>query len=74
MKTERATWPLWQCISPEKQAQFIQDVWDKYGIDLLKDYKPGAPITHPGKFGNIENPEEIDRLMRQKPQYRGVQP
>lgn len=70
-KANRATWPLWKCISPEKQAQFIQDVWDKYHIDLLKDDKPSASVTYSGK---IESLEEISQIMRQKPVYRGVDP
>ena len=66
MKTDRSTWPLWQCISIEKQAQFIQDVWDKFGIDLLKEDKPGDSVTYRGK---IESLEEIDQLMRKPPEY-----
>ncbi len=39
------TWPFWKLIRPDKQAQFIQDVWDKYHIDLLKGDKIGPAIT-----------------------------
>ncbi len=55
------TWPFWKLIRPDKQAQFIQDVWDKYHIDLLKGDKIGPAITY---SGDIESPEEIDRLMK----------
>ena len=62
------TWPLWQCIKAESQAQFIEDVWEKFGIDLLKEDKPTAFITYSGK---IEGIEEIDKLIREKPRYKG---
>lgn len=62
------TWPLWKCIKAEKQAQFIQDIWDKFGIDLLKEDKPGTSVTYLGK---IESLEEIDQLIRKRPRYKG---
>lgn len=55
------TWPLWKCMQPDKQAQFIQDIWDKFGVDLLKEDKPTASVTYSGK---IESLEEIDKLMK----------
>ena len=60
--TETPVWPLWKCIRPEKQAQFLQDIWEKFGIDLLKEDKPVVPVTYSGKLEDID---EIDHLMRQ---------
>jgi len=69
MMPERDTWPLWKCLNAKSLAQFIQDVWDKYGIDLLKEDKLGPSVTYKGQ---IESLEEIDKLIRQKPKYREV--
>lgn len=68
--TERNTWPLWKCIKAENQGNFIEAVWKKFGIDLLKGDKPGKPITYSDVPVDIESLEEIDHLMRQKPRYK----
>lgn len=56
------TWPLWQCISRESLAKLIIYQWDHYGLklDLLTDM-----------YRDVESLDEIDRLMRQRPRYRG---
>ena len=57
------TWPLGLCISREALAKLMQLQWKTYGtkLDLL--------TVDPYK--EVENLKEIDRLMREKPRYRG---
>jgi len=58
----RNTWPLWECIPAQALAKLALFQWNKYGLklDLLVD-----------AFRDVEGIEEIDRLMRDKPQYKG---
>jgi len=60
--TERNTWPLWQCLKAESLAMLIQYQWKHYGtkLDLLVD-----------RYKELESLPEIDRLMRERPRYRG---
>lgn len=59
---ERTTWPLWQCIPVKSLADLIQLQWIVYGrkLDLLRDL-----------YRDVEDIEEIGRLMRQRPRYIG---
>lgn len=66
-ETKPHTWVLWKCLRPEKQAQFVQDVWDKFGIDLLLYDNPVAPVTYKPK---LEDSNEIDKIMRKPPMSR----
>lgn len=54
------TWPLWQCLSVKALADLIQLQWKLYNLklDLLID-----------GYKEVEDVDEIDRLMRQKPRY-----
>lgn len=56
------TWPLWQCLKANQLAMLIQLQWNLYGLklDLLSDL-----------YKDVESLEEIDRLMRKPPRYRG---
>jgi len=60
--TERNTWPLWRCLSATSLAMLIQYQWKHYGtkLDLLVD-----------RYKELESLPEIDRLMRERPRYRG---
>ena len=65
MKKEIATWPLCECLPDKGIVQLIQYQWDNYGtkLGLITDV-----------FKDVEDLEEIDRLMRQKPVYRRPEP
>ena len=63
-EADLATWPFLKCIRDESLGQFIEDVWEKFGIDLLKEDKPGAPVTYSCQVEDEEDTEEIDKLMR----------
>jgi len=60
--TQRQTWPLWQCLKAEALAALIIYQWEHYGLklDLLADI-----------YRDVEGLEEIDRLMRKPPEYKG---
>ncbi len=57
-------WPLFWCLEPETQARLLQYQWDNYGetLDI-----PTPPQTAKSVWlaVQMENIEEIDRLMRQ---------
>lgn len=55
---DRVTWPLWQCLESHVLAMLIQYQWQEHGLtlDIMSDL-----------FGEVEDIEEIDRLMRQAP-------
>ena len=62
--SKHVTWPVWQCLSAEALVKLIQYQWEVHGLklELLSD-----------AFREVEDVEEIDRLMRQKPHYpKGV--
>jgi len=70
------TWQLWQCLPDgkpcrqngwqsvpcERLIKLIQLQWKQFGLklDLLTDI-----------YRDVESLEEIDRLMRQRPCYKG---
>ncbi len=56
----RATWPLWECISPEALAKLILYQWEEYGLklELLSLFMEDTIDTE------IEPIQEIDKLMR----------
>lgn len=56
-------WPLFWCLSAETQAKLMQYQWDNYGLPL--EIPKQASDTHVAPV--LESPEEIDRLMRQRP-------
>lgn len=58
----RNIWPLWQCIPVEALAKLTLFQWREYGLklELLTD-----------AFRDVEGIQEIGRLMRDKPQYKG---
>jgi len=58
----RLTCPIWECLKPEQLAKLIMLQYKLYGtkVELL---------TRPDLSG-VENLEEIDRLMRQRPKSR----
>jgi len=66
LTTERNTWPFWKLLKEKSRGQFIQQVWDTLGIDLLKEDKLGASVSYQGE---IEDFEKIGRLMRQPLEY-----
>ena len=59
-------WPLWWCLETKTQAALIQLQWDTYGTKLEI---PTPPQASKGAWLNVqmENSEEIDKLMRQAP-------
>jgi len=63
-------WPLFWCLKPEDQAKLIQYQWAEYGIKLNI---PAPPDTSQGDWEIVlsENQEEISKLMRQRPHYKG---
>lgn len=61
----RTTWPLFWCLKPEAQALLMKYQWDNHGFRLQV-----PPLSDDGHIDTkIESPEEIDKLMRQKPRY-----
>ena len=61
-------WPFLKCIRDESLGQFIEDVWEKFGIKIDKEDKPtGAPIIYSCQVEDEEDIEEIDKIMRQAP-------
>ena len=59
--SERAAWPLWQCLPDETIIKLILYQWDNYGLklELLADI-----------YADWESLEEIDQLMRQAPRHQ----
>lgn len=57
-------WPLWDCISRESLAALAIYQWDAHGLklELL-----GSMIL--GKV-EVEDLQEIDKIMRQKPKTK----
>lgn len=67
--SERTTWPLFWCLKPKDQTKLKQWQWDNYGFRL--EIPPLTSDTHIVTV--LESPEEIDRIIRQKPHYpKGV--
>jgi len=66
--SNRATWPLFWCLSPEDQANLKQQTREWFGADLI------IPNIPDPKFATQwESLEEIDHLIRQKPRgQKGV--
>ena len=62
----RSKWPLFWCLEPKAQALLMQYQWDNYELKLAIS---APPRTSKGAWFNVqlENSEEIDRLMRQPP-------
>ena len=60
----QSRWPLFWCLKTETQAKLMQFYYDKYGeiLDI-------PPQTSKGVWQSVqlENLEEIDRIMRQAP-------
>jgi len=63
IESEKITWPLWQCLSDAALVSLIQFQWRHYKtkLNLLSN-----------AFKEVENLEENDRLMRQKPHPTGA--
>lgn len=61
----RTMWPLFWCLSPQDQAKLMQYQWDNFGFRLVIPPLPSDIDIDT----EIESPEEIDRLIRQKPRY-----
>jgi len=61
-----AKYPLFWCLKPSSQAALMQCQWDNYGEKLDLPAPPGTS-GGVGLSVEIENAEEIDRLMRQVP-------
>lgn len=59
---ERATSPVWECISVESLIALINYQWEYYGEKLYI-------ITD--AFEGVEALEEISMLMKQKPRLKG---
>ena len=59
-------WSLFWCLKPEKQAALIRYQFDNYGEKLEI---PTPPMTSKGVWQTVqlENLEEIGRLIRQAP-------
>lgn len=59
-------WLLFWCLKTSAQAALMQYQWDNYETKLEI---PTPPLTSKGVWLNvqIENSEEIDRIMRQAP-------
>lgn len=59
-------WPLFWCLESSAQAALMQYQWDNYELKLEI---PTPPQTSKGVWMavQVENSEEIDRLMRQAP-------
>ena len=60
--------PLFWRLTPEKQAKLMQYYWDNFGLRLEIPPEPKDIKT------NIEDVEEIDKIMRGKPHYEKGSP
>ncbi len=62
-------WPLFWCLEPKAQAVLMIFQLETYGMKLEI---PTPPQTSKGAWLNvqIENSEEIDKLMRQAPKHQ----
>ena len=68
-KSMKETWPLLHCISSKTQAQFIQCVYDQYGVDLLPllEEQPKQPAAKVEYALELEDTEEVAKIMSQAP-------
>ena len=56
------SWPLWRCLKPADQAAIKRFQLDNYGEKL--DISPAAILSD---IVVIEESEELEKIMRQKP-------
>jgi len=59
-------WPLFWCLTTETQAKLMQYQWDNYG-EILNIPTPAQTSKGVWQSVQLENLEEIDRIMRQAP-------
>ena len=60
-------WKIWQCISDKARAKLEQYQWEHYGLKLEM---LNSPVPSTGDVVvpvQVEDIEEIDRLMRMPP-------
>lgn len=62
----RNTYPLWYLLSPEGRGNLATYQWQHFGVQLSIPSYPSRPIEVHTK---LEELQEIDRIMRQKPHY-----
>jgi hypothetical protein len=56
-------WLIWECLSPEKQKELIKAGW--------KAVKEKARVKVIPLTSEVEDTEEISKLMRQMPKQTG---
>lgn len=66
----RVTWPLFWCLKPEDQAKLMQYHWDNFGTRMDIPPAPDMP-SDDWKIVLCETPEELARLMRERPHLKG---
>ena len=66
MKGRRFEYPLWWRLSAAAQAKLMQYQWDNYG-EILDIPKPTQTSKGVWMSVQLENLEEISRIMRQAP-------
>ena len=55
-------WPIWMILkNPDSLAKLVQFQWEQHGENLLDSLKEKGPSLQ------IEDVEEIDRIMRKRP-------
>ena len=59
-------WPLFWCLKTEQQAKLMQFYYDNYG-EILNIPKPTQTSNGVWVGVQLENLEEIARIMRQAP-------
>ena len=62
-------WPLFWCLESNCQAKLMQWQWDNYG---QKIEIPAPPRTSKAAWQavQVENSDEIDRLIRKPPRHQ----
>lgn len=61
---ERQTFPLWYLLSPEDRGKLAAYQWENFGVRIAIPEYPHDTIRQETK---LEDVQEIDKLMREKP-------
>ena len=62
-------WPLFWCLKAEQQAKLMQFYYDKYG-EILNIPKPTQTSNGVWQSVQLENLEEIERIMKRPPKHQ----
>lgn len=63
------TWPLWQIVKAKSVGDLVNLQWSLYGTKLDLTTKPPQQLV--SVIGDVEELEEIDKLIKEKPVYGG---